>query len=228
MKYWTVMKYREATDQEIQAYYETHPELQKLIVEDLAKFEDIHLEWGKFEDVTEFVVVPDVGIVPNYIEDVIQDDTRDPDWSSAIYEVYFYKIYKLLWFTVFYRDEFGEIEIDILPLDKFDETVVEAERKAAEFDDDVYGYFFEWSTRLFSNNKKFVSIQEIPGVSISDLEEIESFPAPGYEEPEDLRASLFLSKDKDFFVGVNSVGSISIMSVESEQEARLIISEIWS
>lgn len=52
--------------------------------------------------------------------------------------------------------------------------------------------------------------------------------SPGYEEPEDLRASLFLSDDKEFFVGVNSMGSISIMSVNSEDEARSIISEIWS
>lgn len=221
------MKYREATDQEIQAYYETHPEHKRLIVEDLANFEAIELEWGEFDDITKFVVVPEVGIVPSYIEDVIRDDTRDPDWSSAIYEVYFYKIYKLLWFTVFYRDEFGGIEIEILPLEKFDSTLAEAERRAAEFDDDISDYFFGWSTRLFSNNKKFISSKEFPEVSTDELEEIESFPAPGFDEPEDLRASLFLSKNKKFYVGVNSVGSISIMSVDSEEEARQVISEIW-
>lgn len=221
------MKYREATDQEITAYYKAHPEHQNLIVNDLAKLEGIELEWGEFDGITKFVVVPEVGIVPSYIEDVVRDDVRDPDWSRAIYEVFRYKIYKLLWFVAFYREEPDGIEIEILPLDKFNETIVEAEQKAAEFDEDVYGYFFEWSTRLFSNNKKFISSREFPEISTDELEEIESFPAPGFDEAEDLRASLFLSKSKKLYVGVNSVGSISLMSVDSEEEARQVISEIW-
>lgn len=221
------MKYRDATDQEIAAYFKTYADHRELIIEDLDKFEDVELEWGEFDGITEFVVVPDVGIVPSYIEDVIRDDTRDPDWSSAIYEVYWYKIYKLLWFTVLYRDELGEIDIEIVPLNKFDETVLDTERKVAEFDGDVYSYFFEWTNRVFSNNKKFISSSEFTDESIDDLEEIESFYAPGFDEAEDLRASLFFSRNKNFYVGVNSVGSISIMSVESEVEARQIISEIW-
>lgn len=221
------MNYQIATDAETLAYFQAHPEHQKLVIEDLAKFEHVDLDWGHFDGITSFVVVPNVGIVPSYVEDVILDDRREADWYDGIYEVYQLKIYKFLWFTAYYRDEHGEAVLEIRPLERFDDTVAEAEGRSAEYFHDVYGYWFEWMTKEFSNGKRFVALDKYPELSIADLEEVESFDPLEYDDPEKLWASIFRLEGASCLVGVNYLGSISVMPVDSEREARQIISEIW-
>lgn len=221
------MKYKKATDEEIQAYYETHPEHRRMVIQDWNDHEDTDLEWGEFDDITEFVIVPNVGVIPTYVEDSIRDDAREPDWQSMIYEVYRFKIYKILWFVAFFREEYDELQFSVYPIEKYDEVVREAELLETQHNEDVYGYWFEWTSKEFSNKKKFVEINQLSEISSADLEEVETFTALGYDEPEDLRASLFNTEDGRCFVGVNYKGSISLMPVDSEEEARKIMSEIW-
>lgn len=227
MKYWTAMKYKKATNQEIDAYYETHPEHRRMVIQDWNDHEDTDLEWGRFDDITEFVIVPEVGIIPTYVEDSIRDHLRTPTWESMIYEVYQFRIFKILWFVTFFREEYNEIELNIYPLEKYDEVLHEAELLASQHEEDVYGYWFEWNSKVFSNNKKFIAIIELPDVAIDDLEEIETLAAPGYDYPENLRASILNTEDGHHYVGVNYMGSISLMAVDSEDEARQIMTEIW-
>ena len=60
-----------------------------------------------------------------------------------------------------------------------------------------------------------------------ELDHIESRHAPGFPEAEDLYASLCQSDEGLIFVEVNSMGSISLMQVDSMDEARIIMSELW-
>jgi len=105
--------------------------------------------------------------------------------------------------------------------------VKEAERREQQnhmdFEDHYYGYIHQ----TFSNGRKFEQKLLMPNIDALELDQIESRHAPGFPEGEDLYASLCQSDDGLIFVEVNSMGSISLMQVDSMDEARLIMSELW-
>lgn len=224
---WTITRYEIATDEEVKNYFEVHLDHQNLITNNWASIQENECEWSEFAEIEKFFVVPDVGLVPSYLEELILDDRVEPDWYQGSLDVYQLKVYRLLWFTAYFREVPYEREIVFFPLTRYEETVAEAELISAEYDEDYLEYWLEWTTREFSNGKRFSPLAQLSEVSISELEEVETFPAIGFDDPQDLRASLFLSKDGTFIVGVSYFSSISIMRVDSEAEARSVISEIW-
>jgi hypothetical protein len=124
-------------------------------------------------------------------------------------------------------NEFDDHELEIYPLSDFEKVVENAENRAYEHDRDFSDFFFQWESKNFSNGKAFRASASIPDVDVSNLEEIECVYAPGYPEPQDLRASLLTSSENLTYVGINSMGTISLMQVDSLDEARKIMCEIW-
>lgn len=198
-----------------------------MMIKDWEDTGDPEIEWEEITDFSDFAMVPEVGVVPTYWEEELLDDYRSPDWESVIYEIYEYKIYKLLWFVVADMAEFDDHEVDVFPLDDFEKTVKAAETRAWDHDTDQNDYFFSWESRIFSNGKKFSAGKPFSDPEISELEEVEFLPALGWPIPQDLRTTLLHSSEGEIFVGVNTGTSISIMPVDSEEEARIIMSEIW-
>jgi hypothetical protein len=198
-----------------------------MMIADWKETGDPDLEWETIHDFSEFVVVPELGVVPTYWEAELSDDVRNPEWSSVIYEIYKYKIYKLLWFVVACMTEFGDRDLEIHHLGDFEKVVTDAEDRANEHDRNFSDFLFEYETHNFSNGKAFKESAFFPDVEVSELEEIECVYAPGYPEPEDLRASLLTSSENLLYVGINSMGTIRLMPVDSLDEARKIMCEIW-
>ena len=221
------MIYTKASDAEVQKYFEAHPSHLEMVIADWEEFGDPELEWESIHDFTEFVIVPDVGVIPTYWESELSDDVRNPEWSSFIYEIYEYKIYKLLWFVVACMKEFSDRDLEIHPSSHFEKVVAGAEDRANEHDRNFSDFFSGWETHNFSNGKAFKESAFFPDIEVSELEEIECVYAPGYPEPEDLRASLLTSSENLLYVGINSMGTISLMQVDSADEARVIMSELW-
>ena len=221
------MDYLKASDVEVHKYFESHPNHLEMMIADWEESGDPDLEWESIHDFTEFVIVPDVGVIPTYWESELLEDSRNPEWSSVIYEIYEYKIYKFLWFVAACMNEFDDHELEIYPLSDFEKVVANAENRAYEHDRDFSDFFFQWESKNFSNGKAFRASASIPDVDVSNLEEIECVYAPGYPEPQDLRASLLTSSENLTYVGINSMGTISLMQVDSLDEARKIMCEIW-
>ena len=220
------MNYAKATDEEVEKYFESHPEHLEMMMDDREENGDLDLERDTIYDFTEFVVVPNVGVVPTYWETEL-DDIRTPDWASEIFDAFAFKVYKFLWFVIADFTEYHERELIVFAATDFDEAVKEAERREQQnhmdFEDHYYGYIHQ----TFSNGKQFVQKLLITNVDTSQLDHIESRSAPGYPEAEDLYASLCQSDDELIFVEVNNMGSISLMQVDSVDEARMIMSELW-
>ena len=221
------MIYTQASDAEVHKYFESNPSHLEMMIADWEDFGDPELEWESIHDFTEFVVVPDVGVVPTYWESELLDDTRTPDWSSEIYDAFAFKIYKFLWFVVAEFTENDEHELKVFALAEFDKAVKEAESREQKNHQDFEDFYYGYNYQTFSNGKQFVQKLLITNIDTSQLDHIESRSAPGYLEAEDLYASLCQSDDGSIFVEVNNMGSISLMQVDSADEARVIMSELW-
>ena len=221
------MDYPKASDVEVHKYFESHPNHLEMMIADWEESGDPDLEWESIHDFTEFVIVPDVGVIPTYWESELSDDARTPDWSSEIYDAFAFKIYKFLWFVIAEFTEYDESELQVFAATEFDKAVKEAENREQKNHQNFEDFYYEYNHQTFSNGKQFVQKLLITNVDTSQLEHIESRSAPGYPEAEDLYASLCQSDDGSIFVEVNNMGSISLMQVDSVDEAREIMSELW-
>jgi hypothetical protein len=172
-------------------------------------------------------VVPNVGVVPIYWENEL-DDIRTPDWSSEIFNAFVFKIYKFLWFVIADFTEDDERELKVFAATDFDEAVKEAESREQQNYMDFEDFYYRYNHQTFSNGKQFKEKLLMPDVDLTQLEEIESRSAPGFPEPEDLYASVCQSDEGDIYVKVNPLGGPALlMQVESIDEARKIMSELW-
>jgi hypothetical protein len=221
------MNYAKATDEEVEKYFESHPEHLEMMMDDREESGNLDLEREKLFDFTEFVVVPNVGVVPIYWENEL-DDIRAPDWSSEIYNAFVFKIYKFLWFVIADFTEDDERELKVFAATDFDEAVKEAERREQQNYQDFEDHYYGYNHQTFSNGKQFKEKLLMPDVDLTQLEEIESRSAPGFPEPEDLYASVCQSDEGDIYVKVNPLGGPALlMQVDSMDEARMIMSELW-
>ena len=215
-----------ATKDEVQKYFDSHPDHLEMMMDDWEEKGDPELEWDTIHDFTEFVLVPDLGVIPNYWDAELLDDARTPDWSSEIFEAFAFKIFKILWFVIAEFTEYDQRELKVFAMTDFSEAVTEAERREQKnhqnFEDHYYGY----NHQTFSNGKQFVEKSLMTEIDTSELDHIESKSAPGYPEAEDLYASLCQADDGLIFVEVNNMGSLSLMQVDSFDEARMIMSEL--
>lgn len=199
-----------------------------MMVKDWEETGDPVVEWDEISDFTEFVLVPDVGVVPMYWEADLLDGFREPEWSSMIEDHYDYRLYRILWFLVVDMTDIDVRVIEITNLTNFDERLRNAEERERSNMEDFEHFYLGYLNRVFSNGKTFTSVSKFTEIDHRDLEEVESIYGLGYTiDAEDLRASLNHSSNGSVFVTVNNMGSISIMSVNSEEEARTIMSEIW-
>ena len=221
------MNYAKATEEEVEKYFESHPEHFEMMMEDREESGNLDLEREELFDFTEFVVVPNVGVVPIYWENEL-DDIRTPDWSSEIFNAFVFKIYKFLWFVIADFTEDDERELKVFAATDFDEAVKEAERREQQNYQDFEDYYYGYNHQTFSNGKQFKEKLLMPDVDLTQLEEIESRSAPGFPEPEDLYASVCQSDEGDIYVKVNPLGGPALlMQVDSMDEARMIMSELW-
>lgn len=188
---------------------------------------DPEVEWESVQDFSEFVFVPNVGVVPTYWEQDLLDDFLTPDWESEIYETYSYKVYKLLWFVVVDLTDYDDREIDIVPFAEFEKAVKNAEEREIRNNADVEEYYFGWERRTFSNGLQFKHRRFFPQVEVEALEEVEVEFAVGYPEPQDLYTSLMKSDDGEIWVAVSAANSISLMKVESMEQAKTIMAEVF-
>ena len=79
------MNYRQATDEEVQKYFASHPDHLEMMLDEREENGVLDLERETIYDFTEFVLVPDLGVVPTYWDAELLHDVRTPDWSSEIY-----------------------------------------------------------------------------------------------------------------------------------------------
>lgn len=198
-----------------------------MMISDWNENGDPEVEWESVQDFSEFVFVPNVGVVPTYWEQDLLDDFLTPDWESEIYETYSYKVYKLLWFVVVDLTDYDDREIDIVPLAEFEKAVKNAEEREIRNNADVEEYYFGWERRTFSNGLQFKHRRFFPHVDVEALEEVEVEYAVGYPEPQDLYTSLMKSDDGEIWVAVHAANSISLMKVESMEQAKTIMAEVF-
>ena len=222
------MNYRQATDEEVQKYFASHPDHLEMMLDDREEHGDLDIERETIYDFTEFVLVPDLGVVPTYWDAELLHDVRTPDWSSEIYGAFAFKIFRILWFVIAEFTEYNKRELKVFLSTDFNEAVTEAERREQKNHQAFEDYYYEYNHQIFSNGKQLVEILLMPDVVSTQLEEIESRSAPGFPEPEDLYASICQSDEGDIYVRVNPLGGPPLlMKVDSFDEARVIVSELW-
>ena len=222
------MKYRKSSVEEVDNYFAAHPNHLEMLNKDWDATEGMEVDWEKIHNFVDFVSVPDVGVVPIYWEEQLTEGLRIPEWESHIDDLYAHRIYKILWFVVVEMWEFDSCEIEILPIDQLDKAIAAAMERERDKNEDFENYFHGWEDRTFFNGKKFEPLSVLSNIHLSDLEEIEDISAPGYPEPEDLRASILRASDGSYFVSVNYMSSISLMKVDSLEQAHLVLAEIWN
>jgi hypothetical protein len=220
------MPSRKATKAEVQEYFNRHPEHLELIILDLKETDDPDVTRDTIHEFTDFIIDPEVGVMPTYWMDELRS-SRTPEWSSTIADLYEYSVYKILWFVAVHTVDFDDHEIMTFPSNQLEHVISDMEIRAEEHDANYSEYFYGWQSKQFSNGKKFNEVDSFPDIKIDDLEEVECVYATGFPEPRDLRAALLISGKEIVYVCINSYDQFFLMQVDSINQARKIMSEVW-
>ena len=193
-----------------------------MLVQDMRKKLGLHFlkEFKYVFDHTDFLVHPIVGIIPDYsIKDLgepIGQLVNGPDFESCGYDDECNRyIYKRLWFLVWVKENYGEIETGFDELARYEVLTNQFSAETEKYFSDLDDYFYGWKNRQFSNGKNFQTIEEIKDLDISSLRDVDIF------------ATVLESTEGRIFVRISGVSGNYLMEVESNVEAETILNEIW-
>lgn len=220
------MPNKKATEAEVQEYFNRHPEHLQMIILDLKETDDLGVTWNAIHEFTDFIIDPEVGVIPTYWMDELRS-SRTPEWNSVINDLYEYSVYKILWFVAVHTVDFDDHEIMTFPSSQLENVISDMEIRAEEHGESYSHYFYGWQSQIFSNGKNFEPISAFPDIKINDFEEVECVYAMGFPEPQDLRAALLILSEEIVYVCINSYDQLFLMEVNSIDQARKIMSEVW-
>jgi hypothetical protein len=223
-----------ATKDQVNTWFESRPELEEMLIQDMRKKLGIHFlkEFKYVFNHTGFLVHPTVGIIPDYsIKDLgepIGQLVNGPDFESCGYDDECNRyIYKRLWFLVWVKENYGEIETGFDEPARYEVLTNQFSAETEKYFSDLDDYFYGWKNRQFSNGKSFQTIEEIKDLDISSLRdsEIVEGTMPGGDV--DIYATVLESTEGRIFVRISGISGNHLMEVASNVEAEKILNEIW-
>ena len=225
---------KEASESEVIAWFEARPEYQEMLIQDMRKKLGLHFlkEFKDVFDHTGFLVHPIVGIIPDYsfidLEFQYGEVKDDPDWESrGDFEDFGRRIYKRLWFINWVKIDDGEIESGIDSLSSYEDVVKKFIDEDEVFFNNFENYYYGWIERIFSNGRRFVPINELPDLAKEDF--VDSEVLEGAEPGGDVEiyAAVLESDEGKVFIRISGASGGHLMEVTSNEEAEVILNEIW-
>lgn len=225
------MNLKVATNEQAVEWFEARPDYKELLIQDMRKKLGIHF-LKEFKDVfehTDFLIHPTLGMIPRYsvegLFDPIGNVVDKPDFETYGYDDECNRyLYKRPWFLVWVKENFGEIDTGIEPMDQFENLVGKFTSETEQYREGLNDYFYGWMDRIFSNGKKFVEVSELKGVNISDLRESESLEGTEAGGDVEIYARVLESDEGKIYLEITGG---YLMEVASNEEAEKILNEIW-
>ena len=225
---------KEASESEVIAWFEVRPEYQEMLIQDMRKKLGLHflMEFKYVFEHTNFLVHPMIGVIPEYslidLDFQFGEVQDNPDWESrGDFEDFGRRIYKRLWFIIWVRIDYGEIDSGIDFLSSYEKVVKNFIDEDEVFFKDFADYYYGWIERIFSNGRRFLPIEELPDLAMNDFvdsEEITEGRSPSGDI--EMGASVMNTDDGRIFVRAYFDRDY-LMEVVSNEEAEKILNEIW-
>ena len=223
-----------ASNEQVFEWFEARPEYQEMLIEDMRKTLELPFlkEFKYVFEHTDFLIHPTIGMIPGYsvrgLFDPIGNVVDKPDFETCGYDDECNRyLYKRLWFLVWVKENYGETDTGIDHLDQFKNLVDQFSSETEEYRRDLDDYFYGWQSRVFSNRKRFVPLTELDGVEISKLRDSEVLEGAEPGGDVEIYAAVLESDEGKVFIRISGVSGGHLMEVTSNEEAEVILNEIW-
>ena len=228
------MELEVASSEQVIEWFEARPEYQEMLIEDMRKTLELPFlkEFKYVFEHTDFLIHPTIGMIPGYsvrgLFDPIGNVVDKPDFETCGYDDECNRyLYKRLWFLVWVKENYGEIDTGIDHLDQFKILVDQFSSETEEYRRDLDDYFYGWQSRVFSNGKRFVPLTELDGVEISKLRDNEVLEGAEPGGDVEIYAAVLESDEGKVFIRISGASGGHLMEVASNEEAEKILNEIW-
>ena len=218
-----------ASSEQVIEWFEARPDYQEILIRDMRKALELPFltEFDDVFDHTDFLIHPHFGLIPTYVFNNLDDPTfevsADPDDFQRC-------IWQSLWFCFIQKTNFGEQTSEVVALDDFEKYKSEFEVERGHWLSDIEDYLYGWRGKEFSNGKVFVSLSEINGKDFEKLkasEIVRESSSPSGLGLYEYSAEVVQDDSGKVFVHITADGDF-LMEVASNEEAELILKEIWN
>jgi hypothetical protein len=223
-----------ATNEQVIEWFEARPEYQEMLIEDMRKTLELPFlkEFKYVFEHTDFLIHPTIGMIPGYSVRGLFDPNGNvvdkPDFETCGYDDECNRyLYKRPWFLVWVKENYGETDTGIDHLDQFKNLVDQFSSETEEYRRDLDDYFYGWQSRVFSNGKRFVPLTELDGVEISKLRDSEVLEGAEPGGDVEIYAAVLESDEGKVFIRISGASGGHLMEVTSNEEAEVILNEIW-
>jgi hypothetical protein len=221
------MEYKPATLREVTDYFDDHMDHLHMLTDYLSDQLDAGSTLEDVLRITDFVVVPQFGVFPLCIKEAIEDSQHAPDWESVEEDVYYVRVFKLLWFVVLVAREPDDYRFEVFPSAQYETVVSKAQYIADSYEEEINEHYYRWRTQTFLNNGHFQKCESQMMLNRIEYDGDFSLSVEPYDFGGDMYARVGQDETQQLFIVVTDYDGDWTLPVPSLIDARTVLLGIW-